>query len=86
MPQFPATYAHRDGRTRLVSGEADRVKATFEGFKPSNPSASAEAFDPSKRTVAEVQAYLDGGIDAQERTRVLQAEAAGKNRSALTAQ
>jgi hypothetical protein len=42
----------------------------------------AEEFDPSKATVDEVIAYLDGADDA-EVERVLAAEAAGKNRKGI---
>lgn len=40
-------------------------------------------FDPSGASVAEVNAYLDGELTDAERTRVLDAERAGKNRSTV---
>lgn len=43
----------------------------------------AEKFDPSAASVAEVQEYLEGA-DEDERKRVLDAEAAGKNRVTIT--
>ncbi|WP_027933733.1 hypothetical protein [Amycolatopsis thermoflava] len=45
-------------------------------------SEGAEPFDPSDHTVTEVLAYLDGADDV-ERTRVLDAEKAGKNRRGI---
>ena len=44
--------------------------------------AEADLFDPTKATVDEVTAYLDEA-DAEERERVLAAEAAGKNRKTI---
>ena len=45
--------------------------------------AAAEPFDPGKHTVAQVLAYLDTvGTDA-EFQRVVEAEAAGKNRRSI---
>lgn len=42
----------------------------------------AEEFDPSKATVADVLDFLEGA-DAEETQRVLDAEAAGKNRKGI---
>lgn len=42
----------------------------------------AKSFDPDKHTVAEVQAHLDGA-DADEFTRVVEAEAGGQARKGI---
>jgi hypothetical protein len=47
------------------------------------PADKAGPFDPSTAGVAKVIAHLDGA-DAAEVTRVLEAEAAGKNRTTIT--
>jgi hypothetical protein len=58
------------------------VPASILAGKGKHAEESAEQFDPSKATIEEVQAYLDGADDA-ERERVLAAEAEGKGRKAL---
>lgn len=59
---------------RLISGQGYRVK-------DSEDKQGIELFDPSKHTVKEVQAYLDGNPDDADR--VLDAERAGQARTTL---
>lgn len=68
--------------------DASRIVTTSHGYVvPSELLAdeaeeSAEEFDPSKATVADVKDYLDNA-DESERERVLAAEAEGKGRDGI---
>lgn len=73
----PGTTTNRD-EANNVGGRAKALDTDADGDE--NP-AGAE-FDPSKATVEEVNTYLEGADEA-ERARVLEAEAAGKNRKSI---
>jgi hypothetical protein len=73
----PGTTTNRD-EANNVGG---RAKVADEAEADENPTGAE--FDPSKATVEEVNTYLEGADEA-ERTRVLEAEAAGKNRKGIT--
>lgn len=70
----PGTTTNRD-EANNVGGRAKALDAVADE-EPANE------FDPSEATVEEVNTYLEGADDA-ERTRVLEAEAAGKNRKGI---
>lgn len=67
----------RDGRARAVTGE---VEAGAQAGAQAG--AGGDLFDPSKATVNRVLAHLVAADDA-ERTRVLDAERAGKAREGV---
>lgn len=82
MPQFPVTLKNKRGESRTAHDQASLVRYQFDGFKaPKN--AAVEAFDPSKHSVGDVQAYLAGDISAAERQRVVAAETSGRNRPSI---
>jgi len=85
------------GRTLLYKGETvpasadkdDVARLVKEGYLTEAPETAtsdgegmAEGSDPGDFTVKEVQAYLAGASE-EEKTRVLAAEADGKNRPSL---
>jgi hypothetical protein len=72
-----------DQDVTAVRNEGDDTEGDREGDAGTEqPGASAAGFDPSGKSVKEVEAYLEDADDA-ERQRVLNAEAAGKNRPTL---
>lgn len=72
------------GETAIDEAEGDAGDGTEESESAADEGAEekVEQFDPSKATVDEVKEYLDGA-DADERERVLAAEAAGKGRKTI---
>lgn len=72
-----------DRSTRWVR-EVGEVEAVEPGAGEAAPEVSPAPFDPAGHTVDDVNAHLDE-VDADERARVLQAEAAGKNRRGIVA-
>ncbi|HYF71325.1 MAG TPA: hypothetical protein VD864_00815 [Nocardioides sp.] len=61
---------------------AEQGNAQAEQPVPPSEETGAEAFDPSKHTVEEVEAYL-ATADEAERERVIAAEAEGKARKSI---
>lgn len=72
----PGTTTNRD-EANNVGGRAVASDAAVEDENP-----TGSEFNPSEATVEEVNTYLEGADEA-ERTRVLEAEAAGKNRKGI---
>lgn len=81
----PGTTTDPDEATNVRgfrrSGNTDQgLEASLASTEDENPEGTE--FDPSAATVEEVNTYLEGADEA-ERTRVLEAEAAGKNRKGI---
>jgi hypothetical protein len=77
----PSPLMDRSIRWVRVVGEVEDVEP---GAGEAAPEVSPAPFDPADHTVGEVNAHLDE-VDADERARVLRAEAAGKNRRGIVA-
>lgn len=91
-PTEPEQGEHLDAPSFEVLSVAEPVEVVPEGPLPvegalpdEQPSGDqlADPYDPAEHTVAEVVTYL-ASADQAERTRVIEAEAAGKARKTIT--
>lgn len=81
--EFPVKMVKGD-EVVYASVESDVVQREWDGFAvEGTPEAERTVpFDPSAKSVTEVQEYL-AGADEAERARVLEAERTGKARTSL---
>lgn len=93
----PTTLVHPDTRAeRIAVSKADFHSAVADGYRPAAELDEAEPsetphlrpYDPSTKSVSDVNAYLElaaAAGDFEEVDRVIAAEAAGKNRATVRA-
>lgn len=80
--EVAAAADEADGAQEQTEAQAETQTTESETHGSMQGDGNADLFDPTKHTVAEVKEYLDGAND-EERTRVLEAEAAGDARATL---